>query len=125
MEGVLEPGEPRIGVDEDRVEVAVGDQAGTLVVGLLAGSAPDEDVAHAAGHERARGPGGARGVEQRHELGGELLAPEREHLDEQHGGARRAQVVDQHPAPQREGVVDREAGVAADDRASGGHAERR
>ena len=43
------------------------------------GVAADEDVAQAAGGERAHG---ARLLEQRHDLAGELRAPEREQLDE-------------------------------------------
>ena len=81
-ERLLEPGEPRVAVDEHGVEVGVGERGGAVVVRLLVGARADEDVAQAAGGERAVG---ARGLEQRHELAGELRAPEREQLDD-HGG---------------------------------------
>ena len=74
LERLLQAGEARVGVHEDRVQVRVGELA-CAVVAL--GVAADEDVAQAAGLERV-----VRGAEQRHDLARELRPPEREQLHE-------------------------------------------
>src|SRR3954468_10405296 len=76
LEGLLEAGEARVAVDEDGVEMSVGQLACAVVACRVAA---DEDVAQAAGGERAQR---ARLLEQRDELAGELRAAEREQLDE-------------------------------------------
>jgi hypothetical protein len=123
-EGLLQPGQPRVGVHQHGVEPAVGDARRALVEARLALAAADEDVAQAAGDERARRPQRLGGLEQRDELGRELLAPEGEHLDQQRGRARGEERAHEHPPPQHERVLHRAGGVAADQLAVGGHAER-
>ena len=109
-------------MDEHGVEVGVGERGGAVVVRLLVGARADEDVAQAAGGERAVG---ARGLEQRHELAGELRAPEREQLDDHGGRPDRAVGGEDALAAHAPRLLERVARVVADEPAALPHAQRR
>ncbi len=83
-EAVFQARERRVGVHEHRVEVAVGEPARPVVVVLLVGARIDQDVAQAAHHLRRHARLAPRGTDHRQDLVGELLAAEREQLDQQH-----------------------------------------
>ena len=115
MERLLEGREAGVRMDEQRVEVLVREPSGPVVMPLLVAPAAHQDVAEAAGHERGRA-GGVRGLEQRHQLGRELLAAEREQLDEEHVGGRLPVGLQDHRPAEPDRLLDREPLVTADQR---------
>ena len=75
-EGVVETGELRVRVHEDRVEVSVGQAHDALVVPGLVVAATHQDVADAAHDARPFGPDRVHRIEQWQQLELELLAAE-------------------------------------------------
>ena len=88
-ERLLQAREAGVAVDEHGVEVRVGERDRAVVVALLVGARGSRGCR--AGCTRSSAPSRARGLEQRHELAGELRAPEREQLDEHDRGPQRAE----------------------------------
>ena len=125
VEAVFEARKRRVGVHQHRVEVAVGEPARAVVVLLLIAPRIDQDVAQAARDQRRRTGLVSRGADQRQDLAGELLAPERKQLHQQHRRAMSALCFEDQrkPARLRLGHVVRR--VAADHRVAVVHAERR
>ena len=112
----------RVGVHEHEVEELVGRAARALVVAGLVALGRHEDVAHAAD---AQGAGVARGLQQRHELDAELLAPEREHLDEHDVGRQPLVGGEDGLLADGQGAVGGAPAVQAREPAVEAHADRR
>src|SRR5439155_12540841 len=112
-ERVFQAGEVWVGVDQDRVQVAVRQRAGALVVTHLIAVSGRQDVAQARDEERAVRPGGPRLLEQRQELLGELLSPEGEELDDDGARPHAVKGTEDRLSPLALGVLERPAGVVA------------
>src|SRR5207244_12834906 len=123
--GVFQAGEVRVGVDQDRIQVAVRQRTGALVVTHLIAVSGRQDVAQAREEERAVRPGGARRVEQRQELRGELLSPEGEELEDDSPRLHAVKGTEDRLPPLALRVLERPPGVAADEPFHGVEAERR
>src|SRR5262245_1740029 len=94
-EAFFQPLEPRVGVNQQQIEVPVH-QITNLVLKLRLIAPGRQDVAQAA-YDFRRAPAGADPFEQRDQLEGEFPAAEREQLNDQHLGAKAGEFGEDAP----------------------------
>ena len=104
--------------------MGVGLRRGPLVVASLITTLPDQDVAQAR-HDDRRPALATGGVKHADELAGELLATEREQLDEDHARRHPLQGAQDLLVPQRERPGDAPPTVATDEETVRAHPQRR
>ena len=124
-ERLLQAREAGVGVDQDRVQVAVGEHAGPLVMTCLIVTPGRQDVAQARDEERALRPQGAPFLEQRQQLLGELLSPEGKELRDDGPRTQVAKGTEDRRSPLALRTLHRAPGVAAHELSRGVEAERR